>query len=119
MFFDHFQKYSTLSQVINEFSGTELKELESLESGLLSQVIVGCNHGKMPCRSSSFYSQSEIVDQVISYCFKNKINNIMTLGYSAASQRNPNNQLGSLINNFPNTIINELKSRPWEILLNQ
>jgi hypothetical protein len=42
----------------------------------------------------------------------------MTLGYAAASARNPNNQLGSLINHFPNTLINEVKSKPWEKLLN-
>jgi hypothetical protein len=120
MFSDHFEKFAKLGQLVLEFPGVQETTLNSDDemAQLLNSVCVGYKTGKLPSVSSSFYSQSEIVDQVISICFKLKFSNLMTLGYAAASARNPNNQLGSLINHFPNTLINEVKSKPWEKLLN-
>jgi hypothetical protein len=118
MFGDYFATFSTLRELILKFPGVQTMDDHDDISGLLNNVFVGYEPGKLPSASTPFFSQSEIVDQVISICFKNKTSNIMTLGYVAASARNPNNQLGSLINNFPNTLINELKSKPWEMLLN-
>ena len=118
MFSDYFHKFESLAEFIFEFNGQDLRDdNDSAVVDLVNSVYVGYETIKLPFGSSSFYSQSEIVDQVISICFKSKRNNLLTLGYSEASLRNPNNQLGSLINYFPNTLINELKSRPWEALL--
>lgn len=119
MFSHCFETFSRLGELVSEFPGVDTTDVfldEDLKV-LLNNVFVGFSHDKLPAVSCSFYSQSEIVDQVISICFKNKTSNLMTFGYAAASARNPNNQLGSLINHFPNTLINELKSKPWEKLL--
>ncbi|KAI8853541.1 hypothetical protein BC829DRAFT_290132 [Chytridium lagenaria] len=89
---------------------------------LLSEVFVAFN-GDLKCpalTSTDCYSQDEIVNRVIQELLHASVQtpNILTLGYRKSSGNSRNNVVGThaVENNYPNTIVNYVKTEPWERL---
>ena len=128
-----FEHFTSLKEFLESLKGYKNSSLCTAPPPQLSKVLtttfVGWNSyeidkATLTIKEETYLTQSEVVDLVVARLFKSKSSssvseNVLRLGYSALSIKNKNHTgaMPGLENTFPNSLITELKSDDWSLLL--